>query len=45
MTQKVWTIALGVLMTTAGLAHFMLTRKYLPIVPQFLPQRVGIVVV
>lgn len=45
MPQKVWNIALGVLMTTAGLAHFMFTRKYLPIVPQFLPQRVGIVVV
>src|ERR1700744_2159025 len=31
-------------MTGAGLAHFLITRKYMPIVPQFLPQRFGIVV-
>ena len=32
-------------MMAAGLAHFLLTRKYLPIVPRFLPQRTGIVIV
>jgi uncharacterized membrane protein len=45
MSTKIWTIALGLLMTTAGLAHFIVTRKYLPIVPRFLPQRVSIVIV
>jgi uncharacterized membrane protein len=45
MSIKVLTIALGALMTAAGLAHFILTRKYLPIVPRFLPQRMGIVVI
>jgi uncharacterized membrane protein len=45
MSIKIWTIALGLLMTTAGLAHFIVTRKYLPIVPRFLPQRVSIVIV
>ena len=45
MTEKVWRIALGVLMTGAGLAHFILTRGYLPIVPTFFPQRMGIIVV
>jgi uncharacterized membrane protein len=45
MNIKVLTIALGVLMTAAGLAHFLITRKYLPIVPRFLPQRMGIVLV
>ncbi len=45
MNVKVLTIALGVLMTAAGLAHFLITRKYLPIVPRFLPQRMGIVIV
>ena len=45
MSIKVWTIVLGVLMSVAGLAHFILTRKYLPIVPRFLPQRVGIIVI
>src|SRR6185369_7735530 len=45
MNEKVLTIVLGVIMTAAGLAHFILTRKYLPIVPQFLPQRTGIVII
>jgi uncharacterized membrane protein len=45
MSIKAWTIALGVLMTVAGLAHFMVTKKYLPIVPRFLPQRMSIIVV
>jgi uncharacterized membrane protein len=45
MSVKFWTIALGIGMTTAGLAHFLLTRKYLPIVPRFLPQRMAIVVI
>ncbi len=45
MNIKFWTIALGVLMTAAGLGHFIVTRKYLPIVPRFLPQRLSIVVV
>jgi uncharacterized membrane protein len=45
MSIKIWTIALGLLMTTAGLAHFLITRKYLPIVPRFLPQRMAIVVI
>jgi uncharacterized membrane protein len=45
MSVKVWTIALGVLMTAASLAHFFLTRKYLPIVPRFLPERPSIIVV
>jgi uncharacterized membrane protein len=44
MSIKIWTIALGLLMIAAGLAHFLVTRKYLPIVPRFLPQRVGIVI-
>jgi len=45
MSEKVLTMALAIMMTTAGLAHFMLTRKYLPIVPPFLPQRIAIVLV
>ena len=45
MNLRFWTIALGVGMSTAGLAHFLITRKYLPIVPKFFPQRVAIVVV
>jgi uncharacterized membrane protein len=45
MSAKVLTIALGVLMTAAGLAHFIVTRKYLPIVPRSFPQRIGIVIV
>jgi uncharacterized membrane protein len=45
MSIKFWTIALGLGMTAAGLAHFFLTRKYLPIVPRFLPQRMAIVVI
>jgi len=44
MRIKIWTIVLGALMTLAGIAHFLLTRKYLPIVPRFLPQRTGIVI-
>jgi len=44
MNLKIWTIALGLLMTVAGLAHFIVTRKYLPIVPRFPPQRAGIVI-
>jgi uncharacterized membrane protein len=44
MSIKIWTIALGVLMTAAGVAHFVVTRKYLPIVPRFLPQRFVIVI-
>lgn len=44
MSIKIWTIVLGLLMTAAGLAHFIVTRKYLAIVPRFLPQRVGIVI-
>ncbi len=45
MSIKFWTVALGIGMTTAGLAHFCLTRKYLPIVPRFLPQRMAIIVI
>ncbi len=45
MSIKIWTIVLGLLMTGAGLAHFIVSRSYLPIVPRFLPQRVGIVIV
>ena len=45
MQEKVLTVALGTIMIAAGLAHFLITRKYLPIVPQFLPRRNGIVVV
>jgi uncharacterized membrane protein len=44
MSIKIWTIALGALMTTAGIAHFAFTRKYLPIVPRWFPQRTGIVI-
>jgi uncharacterized membrane protein len=45
MGIKFLTISLGVLMTAAGLAHFLMTRKYLPIVPRFLPGRTMIVIV
>lgn len=45
MNLKVWTYTLGVIMTLAGLSHFIITRKYLPIVPRFLPQRMGIIVI
>ena len=45
MSDKVLTISMGVLMVSAGLAHVIITRKYLPIVPDFFPQRMGIVVV
>jgi uncharacterized membrane protein len=44
MTGKIGAYALGALMTAAGLAHFVITRKYLPIVPQFFPQRFTIVI-
>jgi uncharacterized membrane protein len=45
MSIKIWTIVLGCMMVAAGLAHFLLTRKYLAIVPRFLPLRMGIVIV
>ena len=45
MNIKFWTIVLGVGMSIAGLAHFLVTRKYLPIVPKFFPQRMAIVVI
>lgn len=45
MNVKFWTIVLGVGMSIAGLAHFLVTRKYLPIIPKFFPQRMSIVVV
>jgi uncharacterized membrane protein len=45
MNIKFFTIALGVLMTAAGIAHMIITRKYLSIVPRFLPQRMAIVVI
>ena len=45
MNIKVGTVALGLLMIAAGLAHFIFTKKYLPIVPRFLPERIGIVII
>jgi uncharacterized membrane protein len=45
MNIRFWTIVLGIGMCVAGIAHFVVTRKYLPIVPKFLPQRMGIVVI
>ena len=43
MREKIWTISLALLMTVAGIAHFLVTRKYLPIVPRILPNRTLIV--
>ena len=37
------TIALGAGMILAGIIHFLKTRSYLRIVPEFLPMRMGII--
>jgi uncharacterized membrane protein len=42
-TRFLLTIALAILMIAAGITHFLKTRLYLRIVPQFLPLRIPIV--